>query len=398
MQTPPLLDPFLNPLRRLKAHWELPALAKAEKRRDKQGLSERDPGADAVVNAGIAWLYRAQDCSPEKDGGCARHYSLLDGWGHSYPETTGYIVPTLLDWGTRTGNSEAFDRARRMLEWFKTIQLPGGGFQGGTIEVERRVPVTFNTGQILLGLAAGVAQFGDEYVPATRAAAGWLRDTQDADGAWRRHPTPFAEYGEKTYETHVAWGLFEAERVLPGEGFAEAGTRNLDWALTKQQPNGWLADCCLDDPPHPLTHTLGYAVRGFLEGYRFQRHSRWLEAAQQAADGIRPAVHTDGYLAGRLDEHWRPAVPWACLTGSSQLAICLMMLAQYTGDQAYLKAARALNSYVRRTIATENAGNTTGGVKGSFPVHGDYGQFQYLNWATKFTVDANLMEADIADS
>ena len=33
-----------------------------------------------------------------------------------------------------------------------------------------------------------------------------------------------------------------------------------------------------------------------------------------------------------------------------------------------------------------------GQVKGSFPVDGAYGRFQYLNWACKFTVDANLLE------
>jgi hypothetical protein len=35
-----------------------------------------------------------------------------------------------------------------------------------------------------------------------------------------------------------------------------------------------------------------------------------------------------------------------------------------------------------------------GAVKGSFPVDGDYGQYEYLNWAVKFTVDANLLEQD----
>jgi hypothetical protein len=33
-----------------------------------------------------------------------------------------------------------------------------------------------------------------------------------------------------------------------------------------------------------------------------------------------------------------------------------------------------------------------GGVKGSFPVDGAYGPYEYLNWACKFFVDANLLE------
>ena len=33
-----------------------------------------------------------------------------------------------------------------------------------------------------------------------------------------------------------------------------------------------------------------------------------------------------------------------------------------------------------------------GGVKGSQPINGDYGKWQYLNWACKFTIDANRAE------
>ena len=108
---------------------------------------------------------------------------------------------------------EARRRARRMLDWLVSIQLPEGGFQGGTIDHAPVVPVTFNTGQVLLGLAAGVEEFGEAYIEPMRRAADWLVATQDRDGCWRRHPSPFAAPGEKTYETHVAWGLLEADRV-----------------------------------------------------------------------------------------------------------------------------------------------------------------------------------------
>ena len=38
-----------------------------------------------------------------------------------------------------------------------------------------------------------------------------------------------------------------------------------------------------------------------------------------------------------------------------------------------------------------------GGVKGSFPVSGGYGPYEYLNWAAKFFVDANLLEASVKE-
>jgi hypothetical protein len=36
--------------------------------------------------------------------------------------------------------------------------------------------------------------------------------------------------------------------------------RNLDFAVTRQEPNGWFSDCCLDNNAGPLLHTLAYAM------------------------------------------------------------------------------------------------------------------------------------------
>lgn len=374
---------------------KLPKIAKQEIGSDRDGLPERDPGIDSVIEEGIAWLCRAQDHSPDRDGGVARHYSLVSGWGRSYPETTGYIIPTLLDWSHRTGNEEVRLRAKRMLDWFLRIQFPDGGFQGGVIGANPLVPVTFNTGQILLGLAAGVAEFGEPYRPAMRKAADWLRDTQDADGCWRKHPTPFAEFGEKAYETHVAWGLLEAARLEPERGYDPAALNNLRWAITKQQPNGWIADCCLNDPLRPLTHTLGYALRGIVEGYRYCNDESLLTAARKTADGLLIAVDADGRLPGRLDHQWRAADDSVCLTGSVQIAHSLFLLYQFTGESRYLETGSALNRFVRRTIKIAGLDETRGAVKGSFPVTGRYGRLEYLNWACKFMIDSHLLEQDL---
>jgi hypothetical protein len=224
----------------------LPAAARMERLSDRRGLAAVDPGPHAVVKACTAWLCAAQDHSSSNDGGVARDYSLLTGWSSSYPETTGYIIATMIALARRTGDAALHGRARRMLDWCMAIQFPQGGFQGGKIDSLPRVPVTFNTGQILLGLAAGVKAYGAAYQDAMHRAASWLRDSQDADGCWRRHPTPFASAGDKTYETHVAWGLFEADRIAPGHGYGAAGLRQVDWALSKQRSNGWFASNCLD--------------------------------------------------------------------------------------------------------------------------------------------------------
>jgi hypothetical protein len=375
----------------------VPAAAAAEREQDRRsGLPAQDPGIAATVDAALAWLCRAQDMSASQDGGVARDFSLIKGWGTSYPETTGYIIPTFIEAARRRADIGLHGRARRMLDWCVAIQYPDGGFQGGKIDAIPRVPVTFNTGQILLGLAAGAAEYRDpRYLQAMEKAAVWLRDSLDADGCWRRFPTPFAAPGEKAYETHVAWGLFEADRIAPGHGFGEAGLRQVDWALTKQRPNGWFASNCLTNPEAPLTHTIGYVLRGVLEAYRLSDRDDLLAAACRTADGLLAAIDREGRLPGQLDAEFRAASDYVCLTGSVQIAHCLLLLYQATGSERYRDAARRCNRYVRRTIKLVGPDDQRGGVKGSFPVDGGYGRWEYLNWAAKFFIDAQLLEADI---
>lgn len=376
---------------------QLPAAAKAENFRDRLGLPTRDPGIERAIEEGIAWLGRAQDNSISYDGGVAHHFSLITGWSTSYPETTGYIIPTILMYAKLRKDETTRQRAKRMLDWLVSIQLPDGSFQGGRIDSKPVIPVTFNTGQILLGLVSGVQEVGEEYREAMGRAADWLVITQDPDGCWRKYPTPFAKPGEKAYETHVAWGLLEAARVEPDKPYADAALANVCWALGLQRDNGWFDKCCLTEPSKPLTHTLGYVLRGILEAYQFTKDALLLQACRKTADGLLTAIREDGFLPGRLYPDWQGAVHWACLTGSVQIAYCWLKLYQHTGDTRYRDAAYAANRYVRRTMKVDGSSETRGAIKGSFPVYGEYGSYEYLNWACKFFIDSNLLEKTVRE-
>jgi hypothetical protein len=83
------------------------------------------------------------------------------------------------------------------------------------------------------------------------------------------------------------------------------------------------------------------------------------------------------------------------LTGTVQIALCWLILYQFTRNVAYRDGAFAATRYVRRTVKVNGRPETRGGVKGSFPVSGDYGPYEFLNWACKFSIDANLMELTV---
>src|SRR5919108_1362871 len=112
---------LLQPVRAMGRYLRLPAPAKAEHRQDALGLPTYDPGIERAIDEGVAWLGRAQDHSTSADGGVARHYSLVTGWSTSYPETTGYIIPTLLQYARLSGKDAVRQSAKRMLDWLVAI-------------------------------------------------------------------------------------------------------------------------------------------------------------------------------------------------------------------------------------------------------------------------------------
>ena len=129
-----------------------------------------------------------------------------------------------------------------------------------------------------------------------------------------------------------------------------------------------------------------------LEAYRFSNDEVFLEAARRTGRATLASLRDDGRLPGRLDSEWRAVRDYVCLTGQVQIAYCWLMLFELTGEQSFLLGARAANAFVRKTVKTRGNQDTVGGVKGSFPVGGGYGNYEYLNWAAKFFIDSNRYE------
>src|SRR5699024_2364563 len=114
-----------------------------------------------ALHAAANWLARAQDATP--DDGVAAYYDMkTKRWAASYPETTGYIIPTLYRYAELSGRSEFHDRATRMAAWETAIQCADGGVRAGTMDAGDAVPTIFNTGQVLFGWAAAWEHTGEE--------------------------------------------------------------------------------------------------------------------------------------------------------------------------------------------------------------------------------------------
>src|SRR5215469_18944415 len=110
------------------------------------------------LRSALEWLCRAQDATDS--AGFARGYSLvrheqfgIRGWQAAYPETTGYIIPTLFLAAHHLAWPELAVRAIRAAQWEIEVQLPSGAVQGG-VTGEPPTPAIFNTGQVMFGWLA----------------------------------------------------------------------------------------------------------------------------------------------------------------------------------------------------------------------------------------------------
>ncbi len=348
--------------------------------------------------AALAWIGRAQDVTAT--GGIARGYSLVHhrhfggrGWQADYPETTGYIIPTLFAAADRFAREDLVARAMLAATWECGIQLHDGSVRGGMI-TEPLSPSVFNTGQVLLGWLSAFQRSGDwRYADAARAGAQFLIDALDHDGIWRRAHSLFACPGDALYNARTAWALAAAAEALGMPAAREAAARALGAVAARQHGNGWLPDCCLTDSARPLLHTIAYAVTGLLEGGRLLGDDRLIGAARSTAAALADRVDIDGRLPGRLGADWRGASSWSCLTGQAQMVSNWIRLFEITGDRRWLEPVPAVVTFLKAT-QDRHAGDPglAGGITGSDPVSGGYGPHEVLSWATKFFVDALLLD------
>lgn len=344
------------------------------------------------LDAAINWLCHAQDVRDSKTdaGGVAAGWSFEDGWLPGYPETTGYIIETFLAAAPVLKRPELVGRANRMIDWELSLQAPDGAFPGHFGEPGSH-PVIFNQGQIMHGMVAGYTQLGRQDCFEAGARAGhWLVAQQDEDGCYRSFEHNNVPH---VYNTRAIWALASMGVLTNESSFIAAARRNLDWALSQQQSGGWFATNAFVPGRQPFTHTIAYAIRGFIEVGVLLNEPRYLKAAELAARGLMAVQREDGWLAGTYADGWKPAASYACVTGVAQMALCWQRLAQISGATDLREAAQRAIAYVKRTQCLDDEDAVVrGAIPGSAPIWGAYSRFEFPNWAAKFFADALIME------
>ena len=342
------------------------------------------PTEDALRSL-MRWLRAAK----RKDGGIAAYYSLLTGYADSYPEVTGYIVPTLYDFGHAMNDPESLAIAQRATEWLMSLQMPSGAFPGG-LHGEDAQPSVFNTGQILFGLVRAHTETGRADVVQSAADAGkWLASVQNQDGAWAT--TGAYQGSSHTYYSMVSWALAQLAQATNDDGHARTAERNLDWVIGHFQPSGWIDGINLRGHPTYL-HFIAYAIQGVLESGILLKRDDAVQAAAKSAWVLLRKFETHKHLLGAYEPDFKPGLRFTCLTGNAQMACVWLRLYEVTCDLRYLNAAIKMNELLKRLIPRRGRRGVVGGLAGSFPAWGAYQPMRYISWGCKFFADALMME------
>lgn len=348
-------------------------------------------GSRDTLDASVRWILDAQ----RPDGGIAAYYSLLTGYSESYPEVTGYLIPTLYDFASLTKNHAAVAIAERATRWLLSLQTPIGAFPGGLHGGEVH-PSVFNTGQILHGLVRAHRETNrPEIWQAALRGGDWLVDAQQPDGSWSG--SGVYQETSHTYYSMVAWALAELCESSGQDRYGLAAEKNLDWVLTHVQPSGWIEGINLQGHPIYL-HFIAYVLQGILECAILRQRNDAIETVAKSAWVLLKKFETNKVLSGTYEPNFTCGGKFTCLTGNAQMSCVWLRLFEVTDDPRYLNAGLKMNEMLKHLTPRRGAQGIAGGVSGSYPIWGRYQPLRYVSWGSKFFADAILLEQRLTRS
>lgn len=274
----------------------------------------------------------------------------------SYPEVSGYYIPTLMQWGFR-------DLALTYAKWLLSIQHPDGSWY----DTAGRDPYVFDTAQILKGLLA-VRNCLDGADDAIRKGANWILSNIQEDG---RLTTPSQKaWGEEgvcseLIHLYCLSPLTEAAEVLGEPKYRAAAEKVADYYVQCHLPEiqefGFLA------------HFYAYVMEAFCD---IGRETVIMKPMKRLAE----TLDKKGYVPAYQD------VNWVCSTAMFQLAVVWFKMGDLEHGNKALECGAKLQ-------------NESGGWYGSYPTadkpkasdraeYPDYFASSEISWAVKYFLDA----------
>ena len=346
---------YWNLVAEAQALLDLPRAKLAERRLTQGPMRGSDAGSERVLLEVMRWLCRAQDCIEVR------------GWGRC----AGLLVAPRLG-GVLSRNHwlhrSDVHRLRRAHRQFRVRGAcsPDGRLAGVDPVTRRRLPG--RQGRRQASRAGHIQHRPDPARAGGRRAAlrrlpqcqcgeratGWSqrRTRTDAGVGFRlRSPRPARR------STRPTWRGACSRRRASSRAGAMPRRRSPTFAgrWLAASPTAGSIGAAWTAPTAPLTHTLGYALRGIIEAYRYTARAEYLAVARRTADGLLGAIRCRTAICrAGCAPIGRRMSSWVCLTGTAQIAHCLMLLGTVHADDERTRNARfaPMRSFVAPSMST----------------------------------------------
>lgn len=272
----------------------------------------------------------------------------------SYPEVTGYFIPTLIRWGHR-------ELAVSYARWLCSIQDESGAW----FDTDKKAPYIFDSAQILKGLVAVQKIYPDkvQIKKCILKGADWILGNMSTEG---RLIAPDEKiWGDKSTMSELIHlyclsPLIEISRIYNIDDYEKKAKFILQYYINNCKTE--ILNFNL------LSHFYAYVIEGLVDLEEY-------ELASEAMEKISKKQSEEGAVPGYNN------VSWVCTTGLFQLAIIWFKLGDKNrGEKAFNYACGLQNS--------------SGGWYGSCRVDDSEGEENTyfpnveISWAVKYFLDA----------
>jgi hypothetical protein len=345
-------------------------------------------GGPAIIKTAIErnlkWLERSFKINNYY--GSSAYANVLGRWGKPYPETTGYLIPTLINCASILNDDYWRTLAIQQVYYFKSIQNKDGWF----IEAHEKTPLVFDNAQILLGICEMYLKGADEASMVDfKKCYNNIIEALDEEGFFVSHN--FTKNYNPSYYARIVWALLLAEKTFGLE--PNKKTRTLYQRLAKLQNDNLSFKDAAFAPGEPVyTHTLVYTVRGLWESAYLLDDQPMIKQMEFTVDYLNSIIdNNSNTLAGFYDQQWNGNYRFICTVGNCQLVNLELLMYTRNGDSSRLIYVEHLLRPVLRS--QRKYGPNAGAVPSSIPFFGPYQRFKYTNWTQKFYLDSLLFLA-----
>lgn len=269
----------------------------------------------------------------------------------SYPEVSGYYIPTLLRWGYR-------EYAIQYAKWLCKVQHDDGAWY----DTENHNPYIFDSAQVLKGLISirELMPEVDEYII---KGCDWILSNMTSEGqlvSSLDNPWGDGKTFSELIHTYCISPIMEAGSILGRLDYVEKANLIAEFYTTKRREQILNFDL--------LSHFYAYVMEAMIDIGRE-------DLAREAMDKIADIQKVTGAVPGYRD------VDWVCATGLFQLALVWFRIGELErGNKAFEYACKLQNKsggWYGSYISEENSNEEN-----------TYFPNAEISWTNKYFLDA----------